>query len=761
VAIRYYRTSGIRLQPNNRSFVGNTQSRFDCGINLTDYRLFSNWGHRRLGHGTRKPGISLVPWIFGMDTTKTSRFHWLSSDSAERMRLPGGTEPARFDSHTRIDSFRWSNHLRSRARSNNTRGLRLFKLDSSFTGGVPMKRLTSLLALLILSIGLVGCGGSDSAFDGDVTTLDLASSEYSPRGGCSSDKDCLSGQGCYHQLGVCLDFPYNNPQFSVAIDPPLDKMVVGDQFVGVTPGLDGNLDLTLASPAVLSGTIFHAADLSSWNDYLRSGEANLVAKGPSCPGKLVATAHGRISGTQLRSEALAVFNDENGVWQYQLPLLPGSSYDATFIPSAADGTVTLPPHRLSLKATSSSKFDIVLPPKDGYVKVDGIVLLAETPVVGAKVSSLIGDLAIGTSAVTDAEGRFSIILPPEAGRVSILVKPGLDSRPFPVTEVAWEEGLEQFMDEYQSSPLVVVKIDTDIPLRQISVQVLSGEESLPVGLAKVTFNGTLAKGSYSTSGITDENGILTLPLFEGSYQVTVVPPGDSGFATTRRVIDLVHSQYQAFMIYLDPRVKIRGTVLDNGIGVPKSNVMLMTDRSDVLTASFSGANDVFFSTMTNDFGEFEVAVDPGRYAITVTPPAGMARTAGASLDLDTDKYLTINLPQATLIRGKVNFATGDLVPAGSRVRFFLNIDDPSKLWAIDGTNFAGELLKIADVIMIQDGFFEDVVPLLEWTENKSGSEEIDHTTDSPPEYDSEPSDSTPPAEDEGGAGFPLPPIQED
>ncbi|MBP8971433.1 hypothetical protein KBH13_07485, partial [Myxococcota bacterium] len=80
-----------------------------------------------------------------------------------------------------------------------------------------MKRLTSLLALLILSIGLVGCGGSDSAFDGDVTTLDLPSSEYSPRGGCSSDKDCLSGQGCYHQLGVCLDFPYNNPQFSVAI----------------------------------------------------------------------------------------------------------------------------------------------------------------------------------------------------------------------------------------------------------------------------------------------------------------------------------------------------------------------------------------------------------------------------------------------------------------------------------------------------------------------------------------------------------------
>ena len=158
------------------------------------------------------------------------------------------------------------------------------------------------------------------------------------------------------------------------------------------------------------------------------------------------------------------------------------------------------------------------------------------------------------------------------------------------------------------------------------------------------------------------------------------------------------------MIYLDPRVKIRGTVLDNGIGVPKSNVMLMTDRSDVLTASFSGANDVFFSTMTNDFGEFEVAVDPGRYAISVTPPAGMARTAGASLDLDTDKYLTINLPQATLIRGKVNFATGDLVPAGSRVRFFLNIDDPSKLWAIDGTNFAGELLKVADVIMIQDGF---------------------------------------------------------
>ena len=38
--------------------------------------------------------------------------------------------------------------------------------------------------------------------------------------------------------------------------------------------------------------------------------------------------------------------------------------------------------------------------------------------------------------------------------------------------------------------------------------------------------------------------------------------------------------------------------------------------------------------MTNDFGEFEVAVDPGRYAISVTPAGWL--DGWASLDLDTD-----------------------------------------------------------------------------------------------------------------------------
>ncbi len=129
----------------------------------------------------------------------------------------------------------------------------------------------------------------------------------------------------------------------------------------------------------------------------------------------------------------------------------------------------------------------------------------------------------------------------------------------------------------------------------------------------------------------------------------------------------------------------------------------------------------------------------------------MAKTAALSMDLTADKHLTVNLPDPTLVRGRLKRASGESLQAGSRVRLFLNVDNSS--WSIDGTNFAGELLKVADVLTTEDGRFEAVVPLLKVEEPQdqdglgAGSPmEDDGAWDEP--------------ESESAESLPLPPFEE-
>lgn len=633
---------------------------------------------------------------------------------------------------------------------------------SVFPSPPLLARLPLLLVAMVLSLAACGSAG-DAGFREDSGTP--ASQDRATA--CSQDGDCATGQGCHIGQGVCLAFPQSAPTFSIAIDPPAGDPVLGDQFTGVPLGPDGTLDLALADPIVLRGAIFHAASPGEWEDFAGAGNSNGLDRSSGASGRLVAIAEGRVPGTQFRSEAQAAFDAESGEWRYQMALLPGLIYQATFIPGRTEGTEALPPHRFTMHASASSTMDVVLPPLATYLRVEGIVLNgdAQVPVPLAQVSCRVGDANIGTSAVTDADGRFAIVLPPDPGPVVIQARPGNGGMPFPVRERVWDQGLDQFRAEYDASPLVVIRADPIPATRTVSVQVLGRQDDsdIAIALAKVTFTGVAGGGAASASSVTDDGGIVSVTLLEGVYELTILPPTSSSFATRRVTLDLTASSHQAFRQYLDPRVPISGTVLRQADGLPVAGatISLVTDRSDTLAAAYGGALDATFSATADADGRFLVRVDPGRYALIADPPAGvpLARTAAPSLDLSAARELHVPLPEARLVRGRIRSATGDRVLAGARVRLFLDITDVSGWWSLDGTTFAGELLKAADVSTDEDGRYEAVVPRLVGSEGG--------TPEDPASWDAVTPGMSP---DDTGAwdggtgsngGFPLPPVEVD
>ena len=90
-------------------------------------------------------------------------------------------------------------------------------------------------------------------------------------------------------------------------------------------------------------------------------------------GRLVATAPGRIPGTQFRSEARVAAAAVGHA--FDLALLPGVAYQVAFLPDdPVGGADPLPPFYFALQADESGRRDVVLPALSEYLRVAGIVL---------------------------------------------------------------------------------------------------------------------------------------------------------------------------------------------------------------------------------------------------------------------------------------------------------------------------------------------------------------------------------------------------
>jgi hypothetical protein len=584
-----------------------------------------------------------------------------------------------------------------------------------------------IFATFLLIFSLASCGDEVEPFGHDLPGTQDTINGLPPLASiaCVGDDDCPVGSGCSSAGGVCVAFPPWTQSFSIQVDPDPAGSLLPDQFLNLAIEPAGKLVMKLASPVTVTGRVFHASSGSFWTGAgvppgSPESDADYVA------GRLVAVANGRVPGTQFRSETVVSAFDSTLPDQpmFTLLLLPNLSYQATFIPGTSNAGDVLPPFVFPLQVAENGLFDVVLPSRDAFIRVLGVVVAngqggSPAGINGAQVSGKVGSDLIGTSSMTDDSGVFGLVLPPGDGPVEITVSPGRDSIGFPTRKFNWEGGIESLKADFASQAALSFDIGTIPVSRSVSVQVLAGDGSdTAVPSARLTAQGSAGDGDVTALATTDASGIARFELLEGQYALAVIPPTDSQWAMAETSLDLTTHAGQAFLVRLFPRVGIAGTVIRAATGVPVggSIVSFMTGRGGALSAASQAiSTEAVFQATTAEDGTFNVQLDPATYALMVQPPAGtgLPRVVYPTLELKSQRTIDVSLPEGALVRGSLFDTAGNpLVQTSVRFFFPVSPDAAESTWSLADTSFATTLQTAAECTTRDDGSFDTVLPVV-------------------------------------------------
>jgi hypothetical protein len=206
----------------------------------------------------------------------------------------------------------------------------------------------------------------------------------------------------------------------------------------------------------------------------------------------------------------------------------------------------------------------------------------------------------------------------------------------------------------------------------------------PVAGAIVRARTLLAMDATGTTdflrdGLTDETGQASLSLFPGStaalrfYDIAVVPPADSGYATTCLQMFPLATGGLLTTIVLAPRPFLAGSVV-GADGSPAAGVVVQATRTAGAQAT---ACDAYASTpemtaTTAADGTFSLQVDVGAYTLDFDPPAGAPyprlTEIGVVVAASGASHAVV-LPPGAVVEGTVRDATGQPLPLAG-VRFF-------------------------------------------------------------------------------------------
>lgn len=434
-----------------------------------------------------------------------------------------------------------------------------------------------------------------------------AESEDSPflpgNGLCSSDFDCPSEQVCI--ASTCQPGTTKpSGEYYYSVEPNIRTGYVTTHFLpeDIEPNAEG-ISLLLPQPA-------------SFNYQVLSAAGERISASISVYGGR------RIPGWELvHSETYLSSRNAN------LALVP-DSYRIRFEPREgfAPGVDT----EFTVRMSTKDK-DFML--SSNYRRIEGIVHAQgdeNTPISQVEVQAISQSARLPSStAVTDNEGRFSIMLP-DTKDTSFLVLAQLSQGSQP----AWT---------YQQEIRVELEEDRNLNIafpKTISEQ--RGEASIrfigtadmgetPIHDAKVILTASTSSDirSYRLEAKTDADGYVVLAderdnqealaLLATTYTIEIIPRRDSHFARMIHMLDLsglAPDNKVVKTIALPKRVKVSGALLSyDATVIQNANINI----------SYQGANTVFPSpgtnTSTDEFGNFNVWLDPGKYLVQATPPS--------------------------------------------------------------------------------------------------------------------------------------------
>jgi hypothetical protein len=486
------------------------------------------------------------------------------------------------------------------------------------------------------------------------------SSSASTSGRCQTDDTCGPDAAC--AAGTCLPRAAPPASWNVVLVPRSDSMAALTESPAPSLPATG-FDLVADPKTNLMGTLMFDANLAP------PATAHLVLTVPSTIGGLPDLQFETDTAAMKAAAPTFTFAIPQGVVGRTgtLRVLPGPPDDATHAPSTFKFMVTV-------------TTPLTLPVTSKVLTVSGRLLSALGDPLPDLVARAFQDGNLVSNVVPTTTNGFTLGIPIDAKATSIAVE---------VAPMAADAPAPHFWAKPFALTANVDLGDVQLPaypqptLFTLPFQSAASSDP-PVSGALVRARTVLADDmqgitDFLRDGLTDMGGRAALSLLPGtttvlrSYDIAVVPPADSVYATTcLEGLELGGGAVQP-TVPIAKRPAFAG-VVRGADGNAVSGVTIQAVRTAGATAT---ACDEFASPppttgKTNMDGSFLMYLDAGTYTLDFDPPAGAPYprlTAARVVVAATDGPREVNLPAGGILEGTMRDQSGQALPQAS-ARFF-------------------------------------------------------------------------------------------
>lgn len=494
---------------------------------------------------------------------------------------------------------------------------------------------------------------------------------------CPDDRGCSDGFVC--AFGLCVD-PADQRLSTVDIEIDGGGGIPVQTEFAVDLKARPRVDITLAPGVLVTGEVQTPS-----GEGLEPVDAVVVAQ----PLRSVA---GRVVAPSATTNSEGVF---------ELLAVEGERYLMTISPASE-----LPPlydERLDAEADEGSLMTLEDPivVDAGAFTLTGVVRAGEgaaeqgVEALEVRLTDEATRRRVSSTTRTAADGSFTLRLR-EPGTYTLEVLPTVDNQGYP--RVATQIDLADVEGTVELAPISLGDVLT--PPR-FEARVVDSDGN-PVPGATLSVRGAVGNGEFTAVIVADADGrIISSVMPPATYEALVYGPPESatGGLFVEDQLD-VPSTNADLVFTLPPRVSFNGTVLDpDGSALPGAALtFLRVNNVDEERDPVVADTLIEFAAISDASGQFDVAVDPGQYRVTIRPPAGNASPFSSELHTVTEAGRSgdLALPARAFVAGVVNGPNGPVPSAFVRV-FSLFPDE------------RGAAIPLGEGVAGPDGVFEIVV----------------------------------------------------
>ena len=428
---------------------------------------------------------------------------------------------------------------------------------------------------------------------------------------CSSSLQCESAAVCF--LGECR--PHSSALSLVAAEvrPPNDSALGVLRQANIDLQESAVRNFTLATPLTAAGTVAQAQDTTAAVAAVPDALVTFTEHAPAIPDRV---------------EQVTARTDSSG--NYTARLAQGL-WDVVVQPPPP-----LPPYRPPTVSTDSPQLVFVLPSVSSLPRLQGGVTIVDggAPLPGADVTAVdSAGVALSSPSQTQADGGFSLVLPPGASGYTLHLGPPPDAdggTPLPN------------YDKLVASPTVTI----DLPPLATLQGVVLDSGGIPVAAARVYARSDGMPWTLMRSTTAGSDGSYSLNLRAGTYVVEAAPPTTANAGVSAPVeTTLTSAPAQPLLITCPDKVQGYGLVTRPDFSPVGANFQITATRlADRLLTTRTA-----LTTPTDSNGTWHIIADPGVYRVEIVPTAdsGLPRKV-VQLDLSTTGAGQILLPSIAM-----------------------------------------------------------------------------------------------------------------